>query len=104
MHTPMPHAIASSTAHSLYTRCFVEMRATSDNMGMGPHAYTTSAPARCRTSLSTSVTFPRTPVLPSSVVMVNADANRFNSSTPNNLSSVEAPMTMSTRQPRSRRD
>ena len=74
MHTPMPHAIASSTAHlSLYTRCFVEMRATSDNMGIGPHAYTHIGTCPLQDVVeNVGDSAANTRCLPSSVVIVSA--------------------------------
>ncbi len=38
MHTPIPQAIASSTAHWLCAPCSAATRATAASMGMGPHA------------------------------------------------------------------
>jgi hypothetical protein len=103
MQTPIPHAIDSSTEHWLNTLRAVDSSATLANMGIGPHAYTTSTCAESKIVTNASVVRPWMPAVPSSVVKVSEVDTRFNSSSPYNFISVEAPIMVSTRQPRSRR-
>jgi hypothetical protein len=102
MHTPIPQAIDSSTATWQGNPYDDATAPTARSIGIGPHAYTASAPVRSSSSGSTSTTVPRVPAEPSSVVTVTAPAVRFASSSPKSRSAVPAPIRKSTRHSRAR--
>ena len=62
MHTPIPQAIDSSTATWHGSPYDAATAPTARSIGIGPHAYTASAPVRSSSSGSASATVPGTPV------------------------------------------
>ena len=102
MQTPIPQAIDSSTATWATAPCSAAIAETASSIGIGPQAYTAPAWHPVSTSASTSLTRPRIPRVPSSVVTTTASLRTWARSTPYSRCLVAAPSTISTWQPRER--
>jgi hypothetical protein len=99
---PVPHAICSSTATWQGTPCCPATRLTAASIGIGPQAKTCPTWSRPSSSGIGSVTIPRCPTVPSSVVTVRVWPSRLASMASNRRSAVAAPTRKSTRQRRTR--